>query len=64
MTDQFTSLTPAAIREIIAHIDDSVAVFEKYKGRMTGTEVKVKSMLLTLRSQLVEQLSRQRDNAG
>lgn len=61
MTDQFTSLTPAAITEIIKHIDESIAVFDKYKGRMTGTEIKVKSMLLTLRSQLADQLGRQRE---
>jgi hypothetical protein len=64
MTDQFTSLTPAAIKEIIVHIDESIAVFDKYKGRMTGTEIKVKSMLLTLRSQLLDQLSRQADREG
>lgn len=62
MTDQFTSLTPTAIKEIIAHIDESIAVFDKYRGRMTGTEIKVKSMLLTLRAQLLEQLSRQNDS--
>jgi hypothetical protein len=64
MTDQFTSLTPAAIVEIIAHIDESIAVFDKYKGRMTGTEVKVKSMLVTLRAQLTDQLMRQHDSQG
>jgi hypothetical protein len=64
MTDQFTSLTPTAIKEIIVHIDESIAVFDKYKGRMTGTEIKVKSMLLTLRSQLLDQLSRQADREG
>lgn len=64
MTDQFTSLTPAAIKEIIAHIDESISVFEKYRGRMTGTEVKVKSMLITLRAQLIEQLGKQHDSQG
>jgi hypothetical protein len=59
MTDQFTSLTPAAIKEIIAHIDESVAVFEKYKGRMSAPELQVKSMLMAMRRQLIEQLSRQ-----
>jgi hypothetical protein len=59
MTDQFTSLTPAAIKEIISHIDESVAVFEKYKGRMSAPELQVKSMLMAMRRQLIEQLSRQ-----
>lgn len=61
MTDQFTSLTPTAIREIVAHIDESIAVFDKYKGRMTASELQVKSMLTALRSQLQDQLKRQRD---
>jgi hypothetical protein len=50
--------------EIIKHLDQSIAVFEKYKGRMTGTEVKVKSMLATLRAQLADQLKRQSDPQG
>ena len=61
MTDQFTSLTPLAIREIVTHIDESIAVFDKYKGRMTASELQVKSMLTALRSQLLDQLQRQRN---
>lgn len=64
MTDQYTSLTSEAIKEIIAHIDKSLAVFEKYKGRMSVTEVQVKSMLITLRRQMIEQLHRQIDREG
>jgi hypothetical protein len=56
MTDQFTSLTPSAIREILAHIDESLAVFEKNKGRISITDLRIKSMLTTLRAQLNEQL--------
>jgi hypothetical protein len=59
MTDQFTSLTPAAIKEIITHIDESIAVFEKYKGRISAPELQVKSMLMAMRRQLIEQLGRQ-----
>ena len=61
MTDQFTSLTPTAIKEIIGHIDESVAVFEKYKGRMSAPELQVKSMLMAMRRQLIEQLNRQNE---
>lgn len=57
MTDQFTSLSPAAIKDIIAHLDESLAVFDKYKGRMTASEIQVKSMLAALRRQLLEQLA-------
>ena len=56
MTDQFTSLTPAAIKDIVVHLDESIAVFDKYKGRMTATEIQVKSMLAALRRQMLEQL--------
>lgn len=59
MTDQFTSLTPAAIKEIVDHIDESVAVFAKYKGRLSAPELQVKSMLMAMRRQLLEQLERQ-----
>ncbi len=59
MTDQFTSLTPAAIKEILVHLDEGIAVFSKYKGRMTASELQVKSMLTALRGQLIEQLARQ-----
>lgn len=59
MTDQFTSLTSTAIKEIITHIDQSIAVFEKYKGRISAPELQVKSMLMAMRRQLVEQLGRQ-----
>jgi hypothetical protein len=62
MTDQFNSLTPTAIREIIEHLDESIAVFAKYKGRMTASELQVKSMLSALRRQLLEQLEQQRNN--
>lgn len=56
MTDQFTSLTPAAIREIMAHLDDSIEVFDKYSGRLSAAELQVKSMLSAMRRQLFEQL--------
>jgi hypothetical protein len=64
MTDQFTSLTATAIKEIVAHIDNSLAVFEKYRGRMSVPEVQVKSMLTALRKQMLEQLQRQLDREG
>lgn len=59
MTDQFSSLGSGAIKEIIAHIDKSLSVFEKYQGRMSVSEVQVKSMLTALRAQLRDQLNNQ-----
>jgi len=64
MTDQFTSLTPAAIRDIISHLDESIAVFGKYKGRMTASEIQVKSMLAALRRQLLEELGKMEKEEG
>jgi len=61
MTDQFTSLTPAAIKDIVGHLDESIAVFDKYKGRMTASEIQVKSMLSALRRQLIEQLEKKKN---
>lgn len=64
MTDQFTSLTSAAIKEIISHIDNSLSVFDKYKGRMSVAELQVKSMLTALRRQMLDQLRRQSEREG
>lgn len=57
MTDQFASLSPTALKEIIAHLDDSIVLFDKLKGRMTASEIQAKSMLAAVRRQLMEQLS-------
>ncbi|HYC71970.1 MAG TPA: hypothetical protein VEB66_12230 [Opitutaceae bacterium] len=64
MTDQFTSLSSAAIKEILSHIDNSLSAFEKYKGRMSVPELQVKSMLTALRKQMAEQLQRQAEREG
>lgn len=66
MTGRFTSLTATAIREIIAHRDHSLLVFDKYKGRMSVAELQVKSMLSALRKRMQEQPQRQseRESAG
>lgn len=54
MTDQFTSLPLTALKDIIAHIDESIALIEKHKGRVTASEIQVKSMLSAVRRQLLE----------
>jgi hypothetical protein len=56
MTDQFTSLSPAALRDIIAKIDESLAVFERHSGRLHATEFQAKNMLLALRARMMERL--------
>jgi hypothetical protein len=58
MTDQFTALTPSAMRQIIENLDDSLLVLERYKGRMTASQLQLKSMLGAIRRQLAEELHR------
>ena len=56
MTDQYTFLSPAALRDIIANLDQSLAVFDRYPGRLPANELQVKKMLIALRARLIEQL--------
>lgn len=57
MTDQFTSLSLTALKEIIAHIDESIALIDMNKGRRTASEIQVKSMLSAVRRQLLEHVN-------
>ena len=59
MTDQFTSLNPAAIREMINHIDASLAVLDRYRIRATVAQLEIRVMLKTIRGQLEKQLRTQ-----
>lgn len=54
MTDQFTSLPLTALKDIIVHIDESISLIEKHKGRITVSDIQVKSMLSAVRRQLLE----------
>ncbi len=63
MTDQFTSLSPAAMRDILAKIDESLAIFERHSGRLHASEFHAKSMLLALRAQMMERLRNHPDGA-
>lgn len=56
MTDQFTSLTPAAMRDIIAQIDKSLAIFERHQGSLNVAELQAKNMLAALRERMVDGL--------
>ena len=55
MTDRAASLNPAALREIIGHLDDSLKVMDS-SDRHTLGEIKIKSMITALRRQLLEYL--------
>jgi hypothetical protein len=61
MTDQFTALSPVALRDIIAKIDESLAIFELHTDRLHATELQTKSMLVVLRARLVERLENHPD---
>lgn len=56
MTDRATSLKPAALREIINHLNDCIRVMET-SDRHTLGEIKIKSMLTALRRQMEEYLA-------
>lgn len=56
MTDQFTALSPTALRDIIANIDRSLEIYAQYADRLHATELQAKSMLLALRARIVAQL--------
>lgn len=60
MTDQITSLTPGVIKDIVTHLDESILLLDKYSGRLTASEIQVKSMLSALRQQLLEHLHHRR----
>lgn len=55
MTDQFTSLTPAAVREIIAKLEDGLGQFEKHHV-LSDSEAKIQKMMKNLRDALREKL--------
>jgi hypothetical protein len=58
MTDQYTALTPAAMRRIIENLDDSLLVLDRYRGRMTASQLQLKSMLGAIRAQLMDEIRR------
>ncbi|HWA25807.1 MAG TPA: hypothetical protein VG734_09110 [Lacunisphaera sp.] len=57
MTDQFTSLPVAALKDIVTHLDESIQLMENHKGRMSASEIQVKSMLSAVRRQLQEHIA-------
>ncbi len=57
MTDHFTSLSLRALKEIVAHLDESISLIDRHKGRMTASEIHIKSMLSALRGQLLEHIT-------
>jgi hypothetical protein len=56
MTDQFTSLPLPALKDIVVHIDESILLMNSHNGRLTASEIQVKSMLAAVRRQLLEHI--------
>jgi len=57
MMAKSNSLSKADIREILAHLESSIAVLEKRAGRLNASELSLKSMLGALRRELQTQLT-------
>lgn len=55
MTDQFTSLSSAAIREIIAKLDVGLRQFEQ-RPVLSDSEANIRKMMTNLRDALAEKL--------
>jgi hypothetical protein len=60
MTDQFTSLSSAAIREIIAKLDAGLRPLNERKV-LSDSEAKIKKMMTELRETLIEKLAGMKD---
>jgi len=58
MTDQSTSLSPAALRDIIANLDKSLEIFARDPDRLHVSELQTRKMLLALRERIVTQLQK------
>lgn len=62
MTGQRTSLSLAALKQIIAGIDQSIAVFDRTGASLTSSEWGVRNMLYKLRGELAGQIDRHPEN--
>lgn len=60
MTDQFTSLSAAALRTIIAKLDEGLVLLNERK-ELSNSEEKIKRMMTELRETLREKLAGMRD---
>lgn len=51
------------LRAILKAVDDAMEVYRKHEGRLMALDISVKSMLVTVRDQIVAQLAQQRVRA-
>lgn len=64
MTDQYTSLSPAALKDIIAHLDGSLATFSRHSHPLSESELQIKRMLVALRARLADKLKNHPESEG
>ena len=62
MTDQYTSLSLPALKEIAANVDRALALFDRHRMPLASAEEDVRAMLQKLRLQLQKQLEHHPEN--
>ncbi len=53
-------MTESELGQMLQSIDAALEVFRSHKGPLTALEISAKSMLIAVRVQVVDQLSRER----
>jgi len=62
MTDQYTSLTLATLKEIATGLDRTIALFNRHHKPLSSAEEDVRAMLQKLRLQLEKQIIHHPEN--
>ncbi|MEO7414511.1 MAG: hypothetical protein ABIZ81_14260 [Opitutaceae bacterium] len=57
-------MTTSELNSILACVDAAIEIFQRHEGKLSASEISVKSMLLVLRSQVAEQLTREKSISG
>lgn len=52
-------MTERELRKVLKSLDDAIEVFQTQKATLSAREISIKSMLLTLRIQIMDQLVRE-----
>jgi hypothetical protein len=56
MTDRSSSLTPAAMRQILSHIDEAIRLLDRAARRPTPQQLQTRSILKSVRTEVAGQL--------
>jgi hypothetical protein len=52
-------MTESELRVIAKHVDSALDVYRKHEGKLTALEISMKSMLMVVRNQIADQLTRE-----